>query len=106
MHNWPDKYVVRILRNLIPAFKPGSKVVIADLVIPEPCTAPFPVERYMRAANLIMTTNFNATDRELAEVAKLFEAADPGFRFKGVKTPPGSQISFFEAEWEGDNEKQ
>lgn len=35
-HNWSDKYCVKILRNLIPALKPGAKVVINDNVLPKP----------------------------------------------------------------------
>lgn len=35
-HNWSDKYCIKILRNLIPALKPGAKVVINDNVPPQP----------------------------------------------------------------------
>lgn len=35
-HNWSDKYSIKILRNLIPALKPGAKVVINDNVLPQP----------------------------------------------------------------------
>lgn len=36
LHNWSDKYCVKILKNLIPALKPGAKVVINDNVLPQP----------------------------------------------------------------------
>lgn len=35
-HNWSDKYCVRILKNLIPALKPGAKIVVNDTVLPQP----------------------------------------------------------------------
>ena len=35
-HNWSDKYCIQMLRNLIPAMKAGSRVLINDRVIPEP----------------------------------------------------------------------
>lgn len=35
-HNWSDKYSIKILQNLIPALKPGAKVVINDNVLPQP----------------------------------------------------------------------
>jgi len=35
-HNWSDKYSIQILRALIPALKPGARVVINDNVLPEP----------------------------------------------------------------------
>ena len=36
LHGWSDKYCVQILQNLIPALKPGARVVINDNVLPEP----------------------------------------------------------------------
>jgi len=35
-HNWSDEYYVRILRALIPALRPGVKVLINDVCMPEP----------------------------------------------------------------------
>ena len=37
-HNWPDKSVVDILRQLIPVLQPGSRVIINDGINPEPRT--------------------------------------------------------------------
>lgn len=36
LHNWPDKYCIIILRNLIPALKPGARIVVNDNVLPTP----------------------------------------------------------------------
>ena len=36
LHDWSDKYCVRILRNLVPALKKGARVVVNDICIPEP----------------------------------------------------------------------
>ena len=47
-HNWSDAYCVKILKNLIPAMKPGTKVVINDHLMPEPNTLPLLKERYIR----------------------------------------------------------
>jgi SAM-dependent methyltransferase len=33
-HNWSDKYCRRILQALIPALKPGARVIVQDFVIP------------------------------------------------------------------------
>jgi hypothetical protein len=35
-HNWADKYCLRILENLIPALKPGSRIVLNEVCLPEP----------------------------------------------------------------------
>jgi hypothetical protein len=36
LHNWSDKYCVKILENLIPALKPGARIVVNDNVLPRP----------------------------------------------------------------------
>lgn len=36
LHDWPDKYCVRVFQQLIPALKRGAKVVIQDHLLPEP----------------------------------------------------------------------
>ena len=33
-HNWPDKYCVRLLQNLVPALKKGARVIISEVVLP------------------------------------------------------------------------
>jgi chemotaxis methyl-accepting protein methylase len=38
-HNQSDKYGVKMLQQLIPALKPGAKIVISDNCLPAPNTA-------------------------------------------------------------------
>ncbi|KUI71834.1 6-hydroxytryprostatin B O-methyltransferase [Cytospora mali] len=75
-HNWPDKYCVKILRELIPVLEPGAKIVINDSVMPGP------------------------GDREITEWEKLFRQADERFMFKRAWQPEGSNLWILEAEWE------
>lgn len=35
LHDWPDEYALQILRSLIPAMKPGSRVVLNEVCLPE-----------------------------------------------------------------------
>lgn len=37
-HDWPDKYCVQLLRNLIPALKNGARIIIQDPHTPDPLT--------------------------------------------------------------------
>lgn len=99
LHNWSDKCAIRILRNLIPVMKPGSKIIINDLVTPEPGAIPPMFERTLRNASLLMNVNFNSSDRELTEWARLFKEA--GFDFEGGDQPPGSMMHILKATWRG-----
>jgi chemotaxis methyl-accepting protein methylase len=36
LHDWSDKYAIKILRALAPALKPGVRILINEAVIPEP----------------------------------------------------------------------
>lgn len=36
LHDWPDKYAIRILRSLIPALKTGARIVLSEWIVPEP----------------------------------------------------------------------
>ena len=47
-HDWPDSSVEKNLRQLIPALKPGARVIINDSVCPGPNTVPYDIERAIR----------------------------------------------------------
>lgn len=53
-HDWPDKYCIEILRKLTPALTPGSKIVINELVMPDPGTMPWATEARLRHMDLSM----------------------------------------------------
>ena len=126
-HNWSDKFSIKILKSLRPALKYGARVLINDICLAEPNVLPVTLERKMRsvssslqasvtrqsvvdvltnchrASDLGMMAMLNAKERGRDDWAELFEKADEKFRFLGVQTPPGSQLSFIEASWEGHN---
>lgn len=47
-HNWPDASCIEILRNQIPALRPGSRIIIHDAVMQEPGTLPLYLEKRRR----------------------------------------------------------
>ena len=49
LHDWSDKYVVRILRNLRPVLRNGDKVVVNDQLMPGPGEVSNVVERQIRS---------------------------------------------------------
>ena len=50
-HDWSDKYVIKILSQLIPALKPGARVLISEVILPEPNTLSLLRERKIRYAD-------------------------------------------------------
>ena len=38
LHDWSDKYAARILQALVPALKPGARVLVIEQVMPDPGT--------------------------------------------------------------------
>ncbi len=102
LHNWSDKYAVKVLRALIPALKKGAKVVVNDVVVAEAGSVSKPAELKTRVGDLIQLVLNNAGDRELGDWVKLFETADSRFNFKGSKQMLGStRLWILVAEWEG-----
>lgn len=48
LHDYSDTHATLILKNLLPAFKPNSKLLVMDGVLPEPGTMPRSQERQIR----------------------------------------------------------
>lgn len=82
IHNYSTPYAVRILKNLIPALKPGARVVINDHCLREPGQENPWDERVMRRMDVVMLALLNAQERTEAEFRELFKAAGDGFVFK------------------------
>ena len=108
MHDWPDKYCIKILQALVPAMRKGSRVIIQDPHTPDPKTAGWWQERQARASNLRMKVFFNSHDREAGEWERLFRAADERFRIASMKVHSretdddvGPQLIVVEAVWAG-----
>ena len=48
LHDWSDKYCIKILKSLIPALKPGARVMFSERCLEAPCTLPLRQERWNR----------------------------------------------------------
>lgn len=117
-HNWSDSHAIRILKALVPALRPGSRLVINDYVLPEPGTMSLMKERAVRYVHeveiydssavstnnsrdmdMIMLTLFNAREREEADWIELFRQADPRFSVVRIWTPQGATMAIIEISW-------
>ncbi|KAF2753754.1 O-methyltransferase [Pseudovirgaria hyperparasitica] len=100
-HDWSDKDCVAILRALIPALKPGAKVIISEGVIPRPGTVSRYVEGTMRVMDLVMMELNNGKERDMIQWKNLFETADERFSLEAVKKVEGSRLSYIIYNWTG-----
>lgn len=87
LHNYSTPYALKLLRNLIPALKPGARILINDQVLPDMGTENPWDEGIMRGMDIVMLALLNAQERTAEEFKNLFELADPGFVFKVSYAP-------------------
>ncbi|KAF7539506.1 hypothetical protein G7054_g2088 [Neopestalotiopsis clavispora] len=97
---WPDKKAVQILKAQIPALRPGAKLLIQDLVMPEPGDIPLWRDRELRAMDLNAGASFNGRNRYLHEWKALLKAADDRFVLHRVVCPGRSLVSTLEVVWD------
>ncbi|KAG5979524.1 hypothetical protein E4U43_006873 [Claviceps pusilla] len=100
LHAFPDKAVVRILRQLIPALRPGSRIIIHDAVLPPAGSVSPTEERTSRLLDVLMKTVCNGREREVQDWKAVLETADARFAWQGAWKSSG-HLWFMEAVWEG-----
>jgi len=101
-HDWPDHYVVRILRAQVPALRKGSRILVNESLSARPGTLPLSLERTVRFIDLLMLTTNNSRLRTLAEWQDLFTAADARFGRVRSLAPGGAALAILEVVWESD----
>jgi hypothetical protein len=114
-HNWSDVYAIKILQNLVPALKPGAKILINDGILPEPGTVSimeeksiryvitkkteFDVTDHPRTMDLLQFVTINGREREVEDWKDLFKRADERFHFLQAWKPEKSHMWLIEAIW-------
>jgi hypothetical protein len=88
MHNWSDLYCRRILKPIIEAMGPDSRIVICDIILPETNTMMKTRESIVRALDLTMLSMFNGKERSYDEWQELFISVDPRLRITTVVGRP------------------
>ena len=56
--------------------------------------------------DLSMKQLMNSKERDVDGWISLLQAADPGFRLKGISMPPGSKLAIIEVTWEGESHSE
>ncbi|KAI1178068.1 S-adenosyl-L-methionine-dependent methyltransferase [Nemania sp. FL0916] len=100
-HDWPDSYAVKILRNQIPALKPGAVILINDICI-QPGTEKSKLTSLGKCAyDLMVKMGLNAKERTEDEWNLLLTTADERFKIQSITTPPRAVHSIIEVVWQG-----
>ena len=47
-HNWADVNVIKILRSLVPALRHDARILVHDLILPDPGKLPLSHDRQIR----------------------------------------------------------
>ncbi|KAK3390364.1 S-adenosyl-L-methionine-dependent methyltransferase [Podospora didyma] len=105
LHDWPDAYCVRILRQLVPALHPGARLVINDFCIPPPGQTSLYHERQIRDKDIAMLAMFNSKERTVDEWIALVAKADVRFRLRSVVHLPASPLGLVEFIWGEEQER-
>ena len=98
LHNWSDKYAIKILQNLVPAMRNGSKVLIYEYVLEDGPVTDL-TARFGFQMDGIMATFFNAQERTAKEYELILTAADQHYVVEAVRRPKGSTMSIVEVGW-------
>jgi len=96
-HNWSDAYAVKILKALVPAMKPGARLLINDGILPEPGSIGRKEEKSIRTMDLIQFVVVNGREREVEDWKSLLKQADERFEFLKAWKPEKSHMWLIEA---------
>ncbi|KAE8141739.1 S-adenosyl-L-methionine-dependent methyltransferase [Aspergillus pseudotamarii] len=96
LHNWSFADCVRILSRLVQTLKPGARILIVDIVLPDPGVIPASKERLLRVQDLIMRQVFNSMERHLENWMDIFKRVDERLIVKSIVEPHGSLMSLIE----------
>ncbi|KAJ4305848.1 hypothetical protein N0V90_001380 [Kalmusia sp. IMI 367209] len=98
--NLGDKYALQVLKAQIPVLRPGVKILIQDVCMPEPDAIPLWRERVSRAVDLALECFSNGRERYLDEWKALLAAADQRFVLHRVYVPKESLLGILEVHWD------
>lgn len=113
-YDWGDKYAVRILQNLVPALRNGTKVWLSEPVLGQlddrnhlkgpnaPVSSKCPKQhkalltKMYRATDLMIKVTFNGKERNRADWNELFANVDPRLQIEGITKPKGATDSIIQ----------
>jgi hypothetical protein len=94
LHDWSDKYVVDIMRQLVPAMRPGARVVLFDVILP--AVSPRSVQRLLAAVDLQMHIMQNSKERTIEDWKRVLKLATPQLEVAEIHVVPGALLGIIE----------
>ncbi|RDK39053.1 O-methyltransferase [Aspergillus phoenicis ATCC 13157] len=88
-HNWSDKNAARILRNLVPAMKSSSRILLVEVVTVRPGVVNRVQEKYMRNVDVTMLQMLNTQERSREDWESVVTLADKRLKVLGIHRPEG-----------------
>jgi hypothetical protein len=109
LHDWPDRDCERIVRALVPALKPGARIVLCEGVVPPMegpgsegwALLPQTARGLLAAADLQMLVLLNAKQRSVPDFMTLFGRADARLQLGKMYFPPESPFGLLEFVFKG-----
>ncbi|GLA36717.1 hypothetical protein AnigIFM63309_003041 [Aspergillus niger] len=95
-HNWSDENAARILRNLVPAMKSSSRILLVEVVTVRPGVVNRVQERYMRNVDVTMLQMLNTQERSREEWESVVALADKRLKILRIHRPEGSWDSIID----------
>ncbi|KAI0902010.1 S-adenosyl-L-methionine-dependent methyltransferase [Annulohypoxylon nitens] len=95
-HDWSDKYGAKILKNLVPALKKGSKLWFCEVVLPPLSETEHTKDQLKRVADIFMMAGFNGKERSKGGWEALLAAADERLRIVNITRPEGAHDAVIE----------
>lgn len=93
LHDWPDSVCQNIIRNLLPALRPGARVMVMELALPEPGTQPGWLDKFMCINDVAMFSLSCGQERTVGQLRMLVETCEPRLEFEVATTPPESHCT-------------
>jgi hypothetical protein len=86
----------------MPTVKPGSKIILCEVVVP-PASVPLPraLRRVQAGADLQMLMLMNALERSIEQWAELMKQVDDKLEITHVSTIAGAMYSMIEVTYQG-----
>lgn len=93
LHDWPDSKAIEIVKRLVAAMEPNSRILLLESVTPEFDQVPTPLMHLLSCLDLEMMAMFNSKERTIKEWEDLMKSADDRLILEKTISPPGSHLS-------------